>query len=121
MDRENEKPILTIQQEFVGLSLEHQYRSINLRKLPAGLCFPVPMPLSHSKHDQNEFKVTCTYTYDRPVEMPDDIDYCNKYAKPGDQTLEDLKALAIPIDKHKRKAGFSQDGALDGNDQTPKK
>lgn len=101
--------ILSDRQETVGDSLALKHKNINIFDLPSGLCFSCSFGLTtHRKFGQpGEYNIKCTYSYDKAIDMPPDIDYCSKYSRHGAQTLEDMKKVAIPIEKDQaRKAGF---------------
>lgn len=101
--------VLSEKQEMSGDALELKHKTIHVFNLPDGLCFSCVFGLvTHSKYRKsNDFNLLCNYTYSTVMNMPPDIDFCNKYNKIGSQTLEDMKKVATPIEKHEvRQAGF---------------
>ena len=106
----NKTPVISAAVELYAERLEEQNHRVKIFDTPKGLCMSCYM--SHiyrsPKLEGGNWHITCTVPKGPSLIMPDDISYCNRFEKKGEQTLDDMKRVARLIEKEDgKRVGFT--------------
>lgn len=105
----SEKPLLTPSAQQFANRVEDQNHRVKIFDTPKGLCMSCCYSLVFRapKLKHSEWQIFCTNSNGPPMVMPDDVSFCNQYAKQGNQSLNDMKKTATLIEREDAKrVGF---------------
>jgi len=108
---ERKKPFLSVADESKAYRGGVNDQKIKIFNQPEGLCFSCQRSWIYKDQHSSGYNVFCAY-HERLVSMPETIEWCNRYSKEGDLTLQDFKELATAIDPNDsrlKQVGFQND------------